>query len=407
MGVDGRCQGGEHRGQHQPLDPGRQHLGHAADVGHLPLGGLDGERRRRRRIGREQDQQPQPQRQPQEAAQQDLGEGEHHRRLLGVPVRAAGHGALGEIAGAVGVELHQPLQREHAEQRQAHVPGVPRIEGEDLRGRDPVDGPPLGEQRGDLPGQGREAAGVVDDDPGEHQGPDDHQGELHDVGVDDAAQAPGGRIERGHRDDRQDRQEVVGGEHPELGARRIDGERHPHPGDEVHHRREHPGGKPLVPEQERLGDGLGREQHPGEDGAVEQGAEIERLEGAQHRRRPAAVAQLGQLGVGQHRSAPPARRQQEPQHQEGQGIDPQPPQREDAGDGDQPGDQQRRVRRELGGGHADPSLPAGQRPPGEKVFLQVPARLLPRPEPGGHRPYNKGDDDGDIDGRKHGAPSGR
>ncbi len=116
VGVDRRRQRRQHGGQHQALNAPGEQLDDPLDKGDFPLVfediGSQGQ------IGRKEQQEPQGDRQPEKAAQQYLGDRKDDARQLGVPVGLAGHRPLGQVAGAVGIELDQPLQAEQGQKRE-------------------------------------------------------------------------------------------------------------------------------------------------------------------------------------------------------------------------------------------------------------------------------------------------
>jgi hypothetical protein len=136
------------------------------------------------------------------------------------------------------------------------------------------------------------------------------------------------------------------------------------------------------------------------DHAVDYCAVVDRLKHAQRQHAAAAISHLGHLGVGEHAAAPPAHREYEGHQEEGERVDPEPPEREDAGGRDQAGDQERGVRGELCRRHGQPGFPARDGPAGEEVFLEVlgglPAGAQPRPD----GVNDERDDDQQVD---HGA----
>ena len=249
-------------------------------------------------------------------------------------------------------------------------------------------------------GHAAETAGRRDHDPGVDQGPDHRERELHHVGVDDTAQAAGGRVGRREDQDQENRDQVVGGRHlgreagdalAELQSRGHD-ERH----DGLVDRRR----QPLVPGQEHLGDANGRDQHHGHHDAVDHRAVVDRLEHPQRQHAAPAVAHFRELGVGQHAAAAPADREHERHQQEGERVDPQAPERKDAGGRDQAGDQKRRVGGELGRRHRQAGLPAGNGLAGEKILLKVLRCLVACAQTGADGVDDEGKDDEQVD---HGA----
>ena len=109
---------------------------------------------------------------------------------------------------------------------------------------------------------------------------------------------------------------------------------------------------------------------PAHDDQIDRQGEIERAEAPQHRRRLAAVAQLGELEVGEHaRPAPEPGEEEDREDPRDRAVPPEPV----AGDavlGDQAGHHQRRVGREGGGDHRRAGEPPGQRPAGDEVLVQ-------------------------------------
>ena len=147
------------------------------------------------------------------------------------------------------------------------------------------------------------------------------------------------------------------------------------------------GRQPVVPQQERLGDLRRGEEHPRQRHAIDHGSQIDCLDGAQHGGGGAAIAHLDELGVGDHPGSTPGAGQDETDEQERQGEDPQLPQSEDAGGGQQARDE--------------------ERPAGEEILLEVLGRLPAVSEAGVDGVGDEGYDDQRVDRRHASRPSGR
>jgi hypothetical protein len=168
-----------------------------------------------------------------------------------------------------------------------------------------------------------------------------------------------------------------------------------------HQRIEPARGQPGVPGEEGLGDARRGQEHHGQHHAVEDQAEVDRLHPAQDQAEARAVAQLGQLGVGEHAGAPPRRAEHEAEEEEAQRVDPQAPEREQPGGGDHPGDEERRVGGELGRRHAEPGRPAREAPPGEEVLLGPGAGALALTQAAQRGPDQEGAQEQEVDEAQH------
>ena len=113
--------------------------------------------------------------------------------------------------------------------------------------------------------------------------------------------------------------------------------------------------------------------------------EVQRPEAAQRRRRLAAVAQLGELEVGQHAGPAPQPGEEEDRQDARDGPVPPQPVAGDAVAGHQPGHDQRRVRREGRRDHRGAGEPPRQRAARDEVLVERLARLadIGQPDRGG------------------------
>ena len=171
---------------------------------------------RQAQVRKKHQQQTERERQPQQAAHEDLKHGENDGGLLGVGLGATGHGALRQVAGTVGIKMDQPLYRQYHQQCGRDALGLRRVECQDLCGTDAVR-PARREDLGDSLRDRFQTAGGLDHNGGEEQRSYQHDGELYDIGADHAAQPTGRRVEGRDREDRYERDQVAGREHPHLG----------------------------------------------------------------------------------------------------------------------------------------------------------------------------------------------
>ncbi len=137
--------------------------------------------------------------------------------------------------------------------------------------------------------------------------------------------------------------------------------------------------------------------HPGHGQAVDEHPGVDRLEAAQHRRRAAAVAQLDDLGVGDHPRAPPQPGEEEGRRQVGQRPAPPDPVAGDAARGDDAGDRQRRVGGEGGGDDRGAGQPPGKPAVGDEEAVDPGRRAAAEGDPQRYREADVENDDRPVD----------
>ncbi len=371
VGVDRGSQRRQQAHQHQAPHARRQQFLDALDEQRLTAGG----KARAFHLGRRegiQHQQADGDRHPEQAAQQYLQPGEYQTRHPGVPIGRTGHASLCEITGAVGIHLKEPLQADDHEKGHQGVTGIGRRGERQHLARllDTV-------QLDDTIGQAAQPACRIDDEPGISEGADHRQAELNHVGLHHGPQPAGYGVHGRKCQDQQDRDQIVGTHHRRFEPGDAFAQLNAGRGDEPHDGLVNARRQPVVPWQKHFGDTDRSHQHHRQHHAVDHRSVIDRLEQTQRRDAGPAVAYSGQFGIGQYAGTAPAHREDEGHEQESQAIDPQAPEREDAGGGNQARDQQRRIRRELRCCHGESGFPAFDGLAGEKVLIEALRGLVP------------------------------
>ena len=359
--ADRRHVGRREAGEEEPLPARREEVDHRLDVGCLDVllpGDLDAARVEE--DGAEAGDDPGP------GAQGVVTDVEEERREDPVPLALRREDPLRDVPAAARlrsrVPRRPPLDGEEGEEGDRRHPGG-------AGGRDD------GERRVERAEMGREArlqgAHPADrpdrvdrqDDDGRHL--DD---ELDEVGPEDRPHARGGRVGDGDDEadaDRPDRRD------PERDA------------EDLHH----------------------REGDPAHDDEVDRQGEVEGAEAAEECRRPARVADLGELHVGHDLRAPPEPRVEEHGQRSAHDHVPPEPVAGDAVLGDEARHDERRVGGEGGGDHRGAREPPRNGSARHEVLLERLAALLRELEADSDRQREVGEDDSPVEKRQ--AHAGR
>ena len=264
---------------------------------------------------------------PDETATQYLHPGEYASGDPRFPIRRTGHESLRQITRTVAVHVKDPLQS-HDDQKWHHSPFDGRRERQHS-------------SRLTIAIQGHDAVGQVgepSDFPEQNDRKDDGsahgQAELENVGGNDAPQTAGCRIETDKEQQQRHADHVIGGRKFGPVLRCDRGEIETHPAGRVQDRPIGRIGQPGVPGQEKLRDLERSQQDETQGDRVDHQPEIDRLGQPQRQAPVPAVPDLDEFSVGQNSCAPPKSCEQKSHQEECETIDPEPPQRENAGGGD-------------------------------------------------------------------------
>ena len=330
--VHGAHERGEERGDHQPPEPGRHEVPDHHRIGELGVGG----QRRVHGRGGEDEERAQSHHDPRPGEEHGSGEGEPERRLHRLPLVAGREQALRHVA--VSLPASQPQNQNQAE------------EGDDL-------------ERGGVGRAGHEVEGArrrpggLPDGVGHGRGPPET--DEHDACEGRRAQHAGHELEE------------VGHHHPPEPRRHGVGQRQPDADGE---------GDGRVPAQQDLAELDHRQHDPAHDDGVLEQPLVHGGEAAQRPRGRAAVADLDDLGVGEHARPPPQARVEEGEHEDARRLVPPQPVAVHALSAHEGGGGEGRVGREPGGRHGGAGQPPGQRAAGHEVVLDAGAGAPGEPE---------------------------